>query len=610
MKIYFILILFLFINSLHASQPRPEYPRPQFEREQWMNLNGEWTYTFDFVNSGTEKKLYTSKGFQDKIIVPFPPESKLSGVGYTDFIPSIWYHRTIQVPVEWQGKSIILNFGAIYYESEIYIDGKLVSRHFGGSDSFSVDITDYANDDKIHNLVIQAKNNLRNTLQSAGKQSLLPGSWGCYYTRSTGIWQTIWMEAIGKEGMEKVYIDTDIDQKRINISPIFYSISDGSKLIVKVKDGSKAIVEREVLVAPKCIITLPIKDIKLWSPESPYLYDIELSVRDSKGNILDEVKTYAGMRKIHIEGNKIYLNNKPYYQRLVLDQGFYPDGIWTAPNDAALKNDILLSKAAGFNGARLHQKVFEERFHYWADKLGYLTWGEAPTWGMNTNDPMAARNFLIEWTNIVNRDINHPSIVIWTPLNEPWWPDKIQYPRFCEDLYAITKMIDPSRPVNTSSGGVHIKTDIWTVHNYQQDGNKLRDELYNEEKFQQTPNFYEPEHYGNLGSKYPLKEEIYDFPGYNGKIPFLIDEFGGIKYEAIQVEKDAWGYGDAAKTEEEFYLRLESQVDAILYSKEYVWGFCYTQLTDVEQEQNGIYFYDRSPKFDLERIRAIFSKKN
>ena len=391
-----------------ADIPRKEYPRPQFERQSWVNLNGEWDYTFDFANSGVERGFAKATSFEGKIMVPFAPESKLSGVEHKDFITGIWYHRLIDIPQEWEGKKILLNFGAVYFNSEIYIDGSLAGRHFGGSSSFSVDITSRVKAGGKHHLVVRAVSDLRSAMQSAGKQSLQFASAGCNYTRTTGIWQTVWMEAVVPSGLKSVQLIADVDQKQLVIHPQFYSDSRNTLKVV-LKDGEKVVASKEVKATNSSTVVLPVRNMKLWSPENPFLYGLVYQLKDETGRIVDEVSSYAGMRKIHIEGNKIYLNGKPYYQRLVLDQGFYPDGIWTAPSDEALKKDIELSMAAGFNGARLHQKVFEERYYYWADKLGYITWGEAPSWGMDTNHPEVARNFLMEWQEIVVRDRNHPS---------------------------------------------------------------------------------------------------------------------------------------------------------------------------------------------------------
>lgn len=594
-----------------ADIPRKEYPRPQFERQSWVNLNGEWDYTFDFANSGVERGFAKATSFEGKIMVPFAPESKLSGVEHKDFITGIWYHRLIDIPQEWEGKKILLNFGAVYFNSEIYIDGSLAGRHFGGSSSFSVDITSRVKAGGKHHLVVRAVSDLRSAMQSAGKQSLQFASAGCNYTRTTGIWQTVWMEAVVPSGLKSVQLIADVDQKQLVIHPQFYSDSRNTLKVV-LKDGEKVVASKEVKATNSSTVVLPVRNMKLWSPENPFLYGLVYQLKDETGRIVDEVSSYAGMRKIHIEGNKIYLNGKPYYQRLVLDQGFYPDGIWTAPSDEALKKDIELSMAAGFNGARLHQKVFEERYYYWADKLGYITWGEAPSWGMDTNHPEVARNFLMEWQEIVVRDRNHPSLFIWTPMNESWWPDKVQYPRLAADLYDLTKSLDPTRPVNDASGGCHIKTDIWTVHNYEQDPDKLKAILYQKGKFFQTPNHSPSSMQGNVGFNGPKMNETYEFPQYDGKIPYLIDEVGGIKWTKEQGQENSdtqsWGYGVAPKTEKEFLHRLEGQINAVLELKDQVWGYCYTQLTDVEQEQNGVYYYDRTPKFEAQLLHDIFSK--
>lgn len=602
-------MLFCWITAFAI--PRTEYPRPQFERNAWINLNGEWTYSFDLGGSGLEREWFKSTGFDQKITVPFCPESKLSGVEYKDFINHMWYHRTISIPQDWANKQVLLNFGAVYYKSEIYIDGVFAARHFGGTSSFQVDITPYVKAGQTHNLVVYVESDVRSTHQPSGKQNLQFASYSCNYTRTTGIWQTVWMEAVHPEGLQSVQMIPDIDQQQLIIRPRFYK-ELGGNLEVTLKDNEKVVSKETVAANSLSTVILPVKKMKTWSPENPFLYDVELRVIDKAGNVVDEVKSYAGMRKVHIEGNKIYLNNQPYYQRLVLDQGFYPDGIWTAPSDEALKKDIQLSMEAGFNGARLHQKVFEERFYYWADKLGYLTWGEASSWGMDCNDIETARNFITEWTEIVERDRNHPSILIWTPTNEEFWPDRVQYPRLMQDLYKLTKAIDPTRPFHGTSGGSHIATDIWTVHNYEQDPAKLKDLLYNDGKLMEAPKWeiqLMPKNIGFNGLKYT---DQYTFPQYKHDMPYLIDEFGGIKWNPSQqmesAQNTSWGYGEPPHSLEEFYARLEGLVNTVLSLSDHVWGYCYTQLTDVEQEQNGIYYYDRSPKFDMKRIHAIFSK--
>ncbi len=585
------LLLGLSSSVKAADLPRSEYPRPQFEREYWVNLNGTWTYSFDFGQTGADRNFRNSKGFDGKITVPFCPESSLSGVKHTDFIPCIWYQRTITVPETWGGKNILLNFGAVDYDATIFIDGKKVGRHCGAGSSFSLDITKFVKAGSSANLVIQVKDNLRGGKQPGGKQSTGYYSAGCNYTRVTGIWQTVWMEAVCPEALKQVFATPDIDQQQLVVRPEFYEEGNGCTLTVQVFDEKQKLVSTKTAPATNnTVIVLPIKNPKLWTPETPNLYDVIYTVRDAKGNVLDKVKSYAGMRKIHLAGGYFYLNNKPYYQRLVLDQGFYPDGIWTAPTDEALKHDIEMSKAVGFNGARLHQKVFEERYFYWADKLGYITWAEQASWGLDVNNEEAVRNFLTEWADEVVRDRNHPSIVTWTPLNETWGARDGVYVRFVNDLYNLTKAIDPTRPVNDASGDAHVKTDIWSVHDYSREYEKL---VENHTFRDGAP------HYRNMGGK----DYLADWEGQ----PYMIDEFGGLGWIPKEERANSWGYGAQIETEDEFFRILEKEVDAIKACKGVV-GFCYTQITDVEQEKNGVYYYDRRPKFDAAKWKAIFEK--
>lgn len=593
MRVNIFLFLSLILSfTAAAALPRQEYPRPQFERTDWVNLNGPWTYTFDFGKTGIDRKLFESKGFDSTITVPFCPESKLSGVEYKDFIPAMWYQRTIRIPDSWRDRRTMLNFGAVDYFCAVYIDGKLVGRHWGSSDSFGFDITGYVLDGADHSLVVRVEDDTRSGVQPLGKQSSLYYSHGCMYTRTTGIWQTVWMEPVDRCGLASVYVVPDLDRKVFTVQPEFRAFADGLVFEAVVRDGNKVVGRVKMPASPGLKLDVPLKSVKTWSPESPFLYDVDFTVYDRNGNALDKVKSYAGMRKIHTVGNRLYLNNRPYFLRLVLDQGFYPDGIWTAPSDDALRRDIELSMAAGFNGARLHQKVFEERFHYWADRLGYLTWGEAPSWGADANRIESARNFIPEWENVVVRDRNHPSIIAWTPFNETWErPENsekaMQHDRLVSDVFSATHRLD-YRPVNDASGNYHVVTDLWTVHKYDQDPEKLA------------------AWFDISDGRYPCQDPKRDVP-YGGQ-PFFIDEYGGIKWiVGKEFASNSWGYGQGPRTLDEFYTRLGALTDVIL-GVPYMSGYCYTQLTDVEQEQNGIYNYDRTPKFDMDRIKAIFGK--
>ncbi len=383
-----------------------------------------------------------------------------------------------------------------------------------------------------------------------------------------------------------------MDGSSFVITPTYFAVATGQRLRVSLKDNDLNVNQVEITAVNGIPFQLPVPEAKTWSPDNPFLYDLVFEVLDEAGNVLDTVTCYAGLRKVHIEGNRIFLNNKPFYLRLVLDQGFYPDGIWTAPNDAALKHDIALSMQAGFNGARLHQKVFEPRFHYWADKLGYLTWGESSSWGIDVKDVVSARNFLAEWREIVVRDRNHPSIIAWTPFNETHnTGDGREHNRLHRDAAQLTRNLDPTRPVNDASGYVHVDTDIWTVHTYQQDPELLREQL--------TPT---PEN--GVFRNFPDREVAYQ-----GQ-PYVVDEYGGIKWipsAELVFADNSWGYGEDPKTLEEFYTRLEGLTRVVL-SLDHIVGFCYTQLTDIEQEQNGIYNYDRSEKFDMARVARILGQ--
>lgn len=584
------------LSSYGENIPRSEYPRPQFERTEWQCLNGTWTYQFDFGRSGKESHLQKSKGFADNITVPFCPESPLSGVGHTDFIPALWYHRTLEVPTAWDGQHILLHFAGVDYRSTIFIDGIEVFCHYGGAASFAVDITRYVKPGKKHDLVVFAEDDVRSRLQPGGKQSRRLHSYECFYTRVTGIWAPVWMEPVGKNGLKDVRITPDLDNSTFIFEPEFLETDVEASFTVIVKDGQKVVGQKTVNASNSAFVAVPIKKVKTWSPESPFLYDVEYKVVGADGKTIDDVRAYAGMRKVELRKGVFYLNNQPYYQRLVLDQGYYPDGQWTAPTDEALRRDIVLAKEAGFNGARLHQKVFDQRFFYWADHLGYLTWGESPSWEMDWTNQIAARNMIAEWEECIQRDYSVPSIVAWSPLNETWMDDVDgQRARLTNDLYFITRRFDRTRPVVTTSGGYHEGfTDIYAEHTYVQDPVALYHQL------EMKPD-------GSVYNHFPDKSAPWKGEAY------MIDEFGGIRWvqqmkaKEVTTADEFWGYGKDPQSLDEYYQRLEEQVNVIL-SIPYITGFCYTQIVDVELEKNGIYTYDRERKFDMERIHRIFTK--
>lgn len=587
--------------------PRPEYPRMQFRREaSWLNLNGDWRCRFDFGKTGVEREWQKKfDEFDRDIVVPFCPESKLSGIGHTDFIESMFYARKITVPASWSGKSVLLHFGAVEYAATAWIDGAEAGRHQGGSASFTLDITPLVKPGVEQTLAVHALDKLRDGCQGGGKQSTRAESYGCLYTRVTGIWQTVWLEAVHPAGIASCRIVPGVDAGVFGLAPRFRLDRRGYTFTAILLAEGKEENRVTVPAATGVPVTVPVPSPRLWNTADPFLYDFVFELRDETGKLLDRVESYAGLRKVHIEGNRVFLNNEPIFQRLVLDQGFYPDGIWTAPSDAALKRDIELSLEAGFNGARLHQKVFEERFHYWADKLGYLTWAEYPNWGMDWNRSEARYRYLEEWQEILARDVNHPSIVAWSPFNETAHPtpsflaavfeeagSQERYRTFMRNVYDRTKSFDPSRPVNDSSGYLHVKTDLWTVHPYRANAADLKAAIRPKD------------------SEVMIHAPEYEC-GYSGQ-PYLIDEWGGFKFipESHRATTQAgWGYhGIDLKTPEELCAKIEEQADVMLADPGIV-GYCYTQLTDVEQEENGVYCYDRTPKVPDGALKRIFGKK-
>lgn len=585
--------------------PRPEYPRPQFERTDWVNLNGVWSYEFDFSRSGMERGLYKSSGFKNRITVPFVPESKLSGVEYTDFIEGMFYHRKLTIPENWGGRRIILNFGAVDFAADIFIDGKKLFRHVGGSTPFSVDLTGEVEPGKEYDLVVGVTDLIRSFTQGAGKQSTEYHSHNCVYTRSTGIWQTVDLEACGMYGVKSCRITPDFDGAKFTFTPQFYAVKRGYTFNVEVYDGENLCGKISTAAVDGVSCEIKLESPKPWCPETPFLYDVVFTVRDEDGNIDDTVRSYAGLRKIHVEGSKIFLNNRELYLRQVLDQGFWPDSLWTAPSDEELENDVLRGLRCGFNGARLHQKVFEPRYHYYADKHGYLTWGEFPTWGLACTRDLrygdacyyeAVTNHLREWMSEIERDYNHPSIVAWVPQNETHPIDEklTRYQDYITLLYDVTRQLDPTRPVNESSGWYHVKTDLWTIHCYVPTPEQLAERLKKDEVS------------GKEFKRQNDKNEV----EYSGQ-PCLVDEFGGFKYippDRRDPEDCSWGYGGLVlETEQDLLDRIAPQVE-LMNSDERLSGYTYTQLTDVEQEKNGLYTYDRVPKCSESDYAAIFGK--
>ena len=564
--------------------PRSEHPNPQFERENWVCLNGKWEFETDESVSGKARKLYEADKLSGEIIVPFCPESKLSGVEKTDFLNSVWYRREFEITDK--QKRVILHIGACDYFTTVYVNKKEVGTHRGGYTSFEFDITDYV-EEGINTLTINAEDDCRKGLQPSGKQCPEYASYGCYYTRTTGIWQSVWLEFVPKTHVESVKFYPDAANGKIEIM----ANVNGEETFEAVAYYEDKEVGRASAKSygKNVFISLNLSETHLWEPGEGRLYDLELSYGE------DKVKSYFGLRNVHLDGYKFLLNGKSVFQRTVLDQGYYPDGLYTAPTEDAMIKDIQMGFDAGFNGARLHEKVFEPRFLYHCDRMGYMVWGEHANWGLDHTDIASLPTFLREWQEAVERDFNHPAIIGWCPFNETWDINgKKQNDEVIELVYRATKAMDKTRPCIDTSGNFHVATDIYDVHDYCQDVKAFCEGM---EKFEKE----------DIMPDQTLRMPRYeDRQSYSGG-PVFISEYGGIKWDVEDDEK-SWGYGNAPKTEEEFFKRYKGLTEAILKSSK-VMGFCYTQLYDIEQERNGLYTYARKAKFDMKRFKEINSQK-
>jgi hypothetical protein len=583
--------MFMMAGVAVADVPRPEHPRPDLCRENWMTLNGEWQFEIDKAATGEARGLTHGKDLNAKIIVPFCPESKLSGIGLgnTQKLKDVWYRRTFELPSTMQGKRVRIHFGAVDFKAWVYINGKLAGAHVGESSAFSFEITKLLREGG-NEVVVKVLDDLWSGLQPGGKQAP-EQSGGCLYTRTTGIWQPVWLEAVGSSFVENISIVPDPDNSRVLVTAKINGKDKNLKLTVEAFADGK-LVGSDTAAGPwQNQLVVNLKQKKLWAPGTPFLYDLKFTLSSGKETI-DELTSYFGLRSVSIDGRKILINGKPVFQRLILDQGFYPEGLWTAPTDEALKKDIELSMACGYNGARLHQKVFEPRFLYWADKLGYLVWGESPNWGFSFK-PEGYAGYINEWTEILLRDRNHPSIIGWCAFNET---DGKVAGELQQLMWNLTKAIDPTRPALETSGWVHTlpNPEVWDAHDY--DGN---------------PATFRERWMGNLSvtsadRSMPARYRSLKLPrsGSDRGIPFMVSEIGGIGW-AIE---GGFGYGPVPKALDEFYSRYKGTIDAML-DNPHLFGFCYTQLTDIEQERNGLYYYDRKPKFDVKKLHDITSRE-
>jgi len=573
--------------------PRPEHPRPDLRRadDWWRNLNGEWEFEIDRSASGEARGYTGGRPLRGRIVVPFCPESRLSGVEDRDFLNSVWYRRSLDIPGAWQGRRILLHIGACDYLSTVWLNGRKVGEHEGGYTPFTIELTDHLKGDGHDELVVRAIDPIRQGGIPRGKQSPEYASHACVYTRTTGIWQTVWLEAVPSVYVENVHVWPDLERGTFLVKVFVRGSGAFTGRIRCTAEGEQVGEGAFRGHADQCVaVEVKVDQVRLWSPSDPFLYRIVVEVA-AEGQ-RDEIVTYGGLRRFEARGTRFYLNGSPIFLRTVLDQGFYPDGIYTAPSAAALAEDIDWSMRFGFNGARLHEKVFEPAFLHMCDRKGYLVFGEFADWGYDFVDPRFGQRMLDQWTEAMMRDMSHPSIIGWCPLNETRPAGGSPHGEWTtRRLHRLTKALDPSRLAIDASGYFHFETDVWDCHNYGQDV----------AEFVQA---YEPlargEHAGAFSN---IEQQI----AYDGQRPYFVSEYGGIAWVEGQQGDGDWGYGNRPRSREEFIERFRGLTEALLVNPG-VAGLCYTQLTDVEQEINGLLTYDRQPKFAPEVIAAILQQ--
>jgi len=608
---------------------KPEYPRPQFVRDNnWINLNGEWDFTFDDSNLGLKERWYkrdSSRNFDRKIKVPFCFQSKLSGIEDPSFHEVIWYRREFKFPKEFQNKKVLLHFGAVDYSCTVYINGEQVGSHEGGYIGFSLDITNSIEERNV--LILRVEDPSQDLEIPRGKQYWLKEIERIFYPRVTGIWQTVWLEFVSPEcHLKSVKMIPDIDNSEIILEfnihcmefsdvflllEIFFKDQKITKEEIdleflgkfEIKINNNQLNKRLFPKTPNCFkykVTIPNDLMYLWDTDQPNLYDINYKIYNKKtGQKYDIVKSYFGMRKISISDlgstntKQILLNNKPIYQKLFLVQGYWSDGLYTAPSDEVIIKDIQYVKDFGFNGLRTHQKAFDPRFLYWCDKMGVLVWGEiGNTFRFSVKSQL---NLLNEFVEEIERDFNHPSIIVWVPLNEGWGvPGAEKSPKrafYIRSLSFLIKSIDPTRLVVDNDGWWHTDaTDICTRHFYA-NVNKLPKSLEDEINNHEQPNrkaYLNPYRYNNE--------------------PIIYSEIGGYGYDVNDIIANGWGYGKRLKNQEGFFVKILQLFKEFEKRKSWIQGFCYTELYDQFQEVNGLLTINREPKFPPAKLKKLLEK--
>lgn len=583
---------------------KKDYPRPQLVRDNWINLNGTWDFRFDDNRQGEELKLFAGFSGDRKIQVPFVYAAKMSGIGETERHDCVWYGRNLSLDGrQLESKRFVLHFEGSDFFTKVWVNGQFAGSHKGGYARFSFDITKYVHDGD-NALVVKVEDSF-DVQQPRGKQRWQKENFGCWYADTTGIWKTVWGEYVPQTCIANIKMTPDMDNDALELE---YTMDAGegvadSGLEVEAEISYKGVTvsrTRTAILSPcqraKADVFLSeekelVWGICEWSPDNPCLYDISFILRKD-GEVVDQVGSYFAMRDIRIHGSQILLNGRPLYQRLILDQGYWKDSHLTPPSEEALIEDIEKIQALGYNGLRKHQKVEDERFLFWCDVKGMLVWSEMAAAYRYTD--YAVQEFVTEWMEIVRQNYNHPCIITWTPFNESWGINKISakhsQQHFTEAVYHLTKSFDPCRPVIVNDGWEHTVSDIITLHDYEEKGEDLKERYVKEGNKILSG---EVSHNGIFNAF----AEGYEYKGQ----PVIISEYGGIAFDN---NDEGWGYGNKVKDEEAFLQRFE-KITAAVKEIPYVCGYCYTQVTDVQQEVNGLMDAERHYKVDPEKIAEI-----
>ncbi len=584
----------------NSSQLDTGYPRPQLQRDHWNCLNGPWKFTFD--DAGRFVQPSDIPEWTHTINVPFAPESTKSGIGDTGFHSNCWYEREFDLPKD-EGR-VLLHFGAVDYRARVWVNGQFMADHEGGHTPFSIDITPVLNENGLQRVTVWAQDDPHDLAKPRGKQDWQLEPHSIWYPRTSGIWQTVWAERVPSSYIDRIRWTPHFERWEIGFeASVAGEQLDGMQVKVKLTVGCQQLVNDiyEVIngdIHRRIALSDPgIDDYRnelLWSPEKPTLIDAQIELW-YEGKLIDEVKSYTAIRTVGIQRDRFMLNGRPYYLRLVLDQGYWPETLMTAPSDEALRRDVELVKLMGFNGVRKHQKIEDPRFLYWADVLGLLVWEEMPSAYRFT--PKAVERITREWTEVIQRDSSHPCIVVWVPFNESWGVPNLTetaaHRNYVLALYHLTKTLDPTRPVIGNDGWESTDTDIIAIHDYD---NKPR----------QLAKRYGPEvQLSDLFDRQRPGGRVLTLDGYPHRgQPVMLTEFGGIAYAGREnPESDkVWGYvrsSDISELQMRYTALLAAVNKVELFS-----GFCYTQLTDTYQEANGLLYADRTPKFPIEAIAS------